>query len=386
MSAQMTRSFVTPSGAGAQLANDLFTRVLAPMVLGGALTPQHAVTGDAALDIGDVREIVDADLLSRVQLTRTRIARKYAAVDAPGDISAPCWSLAAVLNNLLLLVHPDLPSFLRPRAVEKLTQVSIATLNAIPAPDNVGEVLARHTLFSRLLDVARNDVSVRWWTGSAKFLGRSPPKRLLAWPERRRVVVDTDTRPWWQLPTGTDAGWFQQALRQFMDQSPLTKFAQCARDLAAFSFTPQTIAMLQWRDGRTLASRALDMQNAAAVDEVLGNAIGVIVATQNLQALQAVAALMADRTLREAQAFASAHAKGTTSHGATALAVSTSKNKVVAEAFGALAARQVIGLEGEAFSLHERRSMLQAVSARAQCDAAKWLQRELGMPIELAPH
>jgi len=59
----------------------------------------------------------------------------------------------------------------------------------VPEPVHVLDALARHTWFARVLDVARTDTIVSWWTGSRTYLGIEAPRRLRAWPELRRVNV-----------------------------------------------------------------------------------------------------------------------------------------------------------------------------------------------------
>jgi len=58
-------------------------------------------------------------------------------------------------------------------------------------------VMARHALLHNLFHLTRNDITVSWWTGRARFHGQRPPARLTSWRGIRRVreevtVVDFD--------------------------------------------------------------------------------------------------------------------------------------------------------------------------------------------------
>src|SRR5262249_32946748 len=66
-----------------------------------------------------------------------------------------------------------------------------------PLTRNRTRVMARHALLHNLFHLTRNDVTVSWWTGRARFYGQRPPARLTSWRTLRRVredvtVVDFD--------------------------------------------------------------------------------------------------------------------------------------------------------------------------------------------------
>src|SRR5512135_3276184 len=183
------------------LCDRLFTTFLAPLVVGGTMVPGKPIGGKNALAIGD-RTPSDVTLLSTTQLARVRVARKLAPVDLfqPAPTGAE-WALAAALHDLVQSTHPGFDATFRRSGPARLLQVIDKTLEQIPPPTTAGDALSRHTWLSRMFDLTRQDVEVRWWTGKETFLGEDPPARLLAWPELRRVQQIATPRPLMDLPT-----------------------------------------------------------------------------------------------------------------------------------------------------------------------------------------
>ncbi|MEO8705713.1 MAG: hypothetical protein ABI867_37120 [Kofleriaceae bacterium] len=105
--------------------------------------------------------------------------------------------LAAGLHNALFLVHPraELWSF-SDKQRRKIIETALALVSQ-PLSRNRTRVMARHALLNNLFHLSRNDTTVSWWTGRARFQGQKPPPRLTAWKGMRRVreevtVVDFD--------------------------------------------------------------------------------------------------------------------------------------------------------------------------------------------------
>src|SRR5688572_2265569 len=206
----------------------LFDTFLGPLVVGGVMKPGKPFGGKNALAIGD-RQPSDIDLLSRTQLARVRIARKLAPVDrfepAPTGME---WALAAAVHDLVQATHPGFDALMRRSGPKRILDVIEKTLERIPPPQNVGEALSRHTWLSRMFDLARTDIDVKWWTGSERFLGTDPPTRLLAWPEMRRVQQTKTPRPLMDLPTSgaaVDPQRFSTVVEGILKKTPLTDLA-----------------------------------------------------------------------------------------------------------------------------------------------------------------
>jgi hypothetical protein len=105
--------------------------------------------------------------------------------------------LAAGLHNALFLVHPraDLWS-VSDKQRRRIIETALAMVSR-PLSRNRTRILARHALLNNVFHLTRNDTTVSWWTGRARFFGQRPPSRLLAWKGVRRVreevtIVDFD--------------------------------------------------------------------------------------------------------------------------------------------------------------------------------------------------
>jgi len=106
-------------------------------------------------------------------------------------------ALAAGLHDALFLVHPraDLWS-VSDKQRRRIIETALAMVSR-PLTRNRTRVMARHALLHNLFHLTRNDVTVSWWTGRARFYGQKPPARLTSWRGLRRVreevtVVDFD--------------------------------------------------------------------------------------------------------------------------------------------------------------------------------------------------
>src|SRR5262249_52927777 len=140
-----------------------------------------------------------------------------------------------------------------------------ALCNALPAPKTIENALSRHATLARVFELVRTDSVVSWWTGSARFHGEEPPKRLLAWRELPRVRVDAKKVPLSDMPLGVvgiTADEFNAALALLMTRSPLTDVATLTRRTPAFSWSASTLSLLATAPGRALAYRAIARQPA----------------------------------------------------------------------------------------------------------------------------
>jgi hypothetical protein len=175
---------------------EFLDRFMRPLVAGGELhigppIPQPELdrwTGE--LDDSTLELVAVDD--ARHAVLSTLVCRPPAFV-----LDADELSLAAGLHNALFLVHPradvwSVSDKQRRRIIE--TALSMVSL---PLTHNRTRVMARHALLHNLFHLTRNDITVSWWTGRARFHGQKPPARLTSWRGVRRVreevtVVDFD--------------------------------------------------------------------------------------------------------------------------------------------------------------------------------------------------
>jgi len=286
------------------VANRLFDSFLAPLVLGGEVTPGRPIGARAALAIGRERVVADSALFDQVQIARTRVARRLAPVDRMQGATEAEWALGAALHDLIQAAHPAFDAAFRRRAPGRILDLAEATVARVPAPQSIGESLSRQTWFARVFELQRTDTVVRWWVGSRTFLGESPPARLSAWPELRRVQVDKTSRAVMDLPGAggaVDATRFGAVLGLWLAKTPLTDLATCHRPLPAFAWRSESLGLVATGPGRVLAARALAWAPKGAADAALGRATRALVAGRSWKAATAALDLLAERALVDAE-------------------------------------------------------------------------------------
>lgn len=240
--------------------DELVRDVLGPLVLGGRIHPVRPFGPALAFRLGAGRSITDSDLRSRLDLARVRQARLIVPVDVLPDISPAEVSLAASLNDLLQATNHEIGGrFTRGRYARLLLGIT-ELCEHIPSPETALEAVARHATFARVLELARTDTTVSWWTGRASFRGQPPPSRLLAWKSIRRVNIDehrVTLADMCQGFPGADEPGFCDTLGLWLTRSPLTDIATLTRRTPSFGWSPSTLSIIAAPPGRTLAFRLL---------------------------------------------------------------------------------------------------------------------------------
>jgi len=339
------------------VANHLFEGFLAPLVLGGEMKPGRPIGARAALALGRDRTLTDIDLASRVELARTRVARRLTPRDRVDLATEAEWALAATLHDVVQSTHPGFDSAFRRSAPHRLLTLALAALERVPSPTSVGDALSRHTWFSRLFEMQRVDTTVRWWVGSSTFLGESPPARLMAWPELRRVRVETSPRTVMDLPSAgsaVDASMFTATMTAFLAKTPLTDLATLHREAPAFGWSGATLGLVGTAPGRTLAMRALAQAPRETVDQRLGRATRLLVEGQAMTARVALD-LLAERAICDAESVPS---KGDPPAPKDVL-----DDAGYARCLGAAAACRELRTRGTGFSEHDRAELLARLAA-----------------------
>jgi len=282
------------------IAERLFAGVMAPLVLGGAMRPGHAIGSRSALGLGDGRAPVDRVLATLVDVARVRYARRLAPVDTlPGPTKSE-WALAAALHDLLQAANPIFDYALRRAAAETILRYANETIEHVAPPASVGEALTRHSWFGRVMEVTRADTRVSWWAGYRTFRGVAPPPRLQRWARLRRVRVTrtpvgiVDLHP--IAVESEDLGAVVQAL---LARTPLTDLATCTRDAPVFVWQPGALSLLATQGGRKLALRALARLDAARVDIVLERATRGLLEGETRSIAEPAVALVRERALAD---------------------------------------------------------------------------------------
>jgi hypothetical protein len=275
----------------------IWTRVMAPLVLGGPLMPGHAI-GARVEWPPESRRSSDPNLAARVAAARVRRARMLAPVDSLPDAEAADWALAGAIHDIMQSANPSFDTPLRRHLAQRILDIALGAIDRIATPATVGEALSRHSWFARLLEVRRTDKTVSFWVGSREFLGREPPSHLQAWPRLRRVNVAAAHRSLLELtPLAVDHARFAHAISEVLDRTPITNIATCTREDPAFEWTERSLAFLGARAGRILATRALDRLPSDAVDAVLGATTRRLLDGRLRPRAGPVLRLLADRTV-----------------------------------------------------------------------------------------
>ena len=243
----------------AERAEQLAAELIGPLLLGGTLQLQRPFGAKLALTIGHERRIVDNDLRTTIDLARVRAARQVAAVDVLPELDSQQWALACALNDLLQVTNHELSSFASRSRHPELLEAVHETCNALPPPRNLAQVVARHTTFSRAPKLSRLDQNVTWWTGSESFRGQTPPARLLAWPDLRRVKVTKQKIPLGDMCADSvvDETDFHAALANWLSCTPLTDLSTAGRRVPVFRWSARALAVVATASGSNLALRAL---------------------------------------------------------------------------------------------------------------------------------
>jgi hypothetical protein len=275
----------------------VFVSVMAPLVLGGVVEPGHPIGARAALGLMAIEpRPIDLDLVSRVDLARTAVARRLVPIDLAPETDGATFALGAALHDLLQVAHPG---WVRHASAGRLLDLVVATLDRVPPPRTAREALLRHTWLSRVLAITRKDSAVSWWTGSREFRGHEPPARLMAWPGVRRVHVQREERAVTELlahggVVELTERW-RAALATFLHTTPLTDLATCAREVPAFRWSRASLALAAAPVTRTLALRALALGPESEVDAALDRATRALTDASRTAEASAAATLLAER-------------------------------------------------------------------------------------------
>lgn len=347
----------------------VFESILAPLVLGGTITPGKPIGARLTVRLLEwTAAPQNSDLVSRVQLVRVRRARTLSPIGHMDPPDGAEVAMGAALHDILQATHPGFASLFRKNAPTRLLRLAESALMRIHPPSHVSDAIRRHTLFARMFAIERKDVVVRWWTGSATFLGEDPSARLLAWPEVRRVHQQVTERGLDSLPetTSIDRALYEQVVRTFISRSPLTDWATCHRAFPSFDFTRENVALIASAKGRSIALRALSKSPPQAIDSALGKATRTLLDRKAWQAVSHVTDLLAERALGNAEVHA-------TARNAPPLDMSD-KDAAFARCAGALAAKK--WLAGHAtFRAAELRAILAVLDADAHSPAAADVHR-----------
>ncbi|HEX7836341.1 MAG TPA: hypothetical protein VF469_02700, partial [Kofleriaceae bacterium] len=190
-----------------------------PLVAGGELhigAPIPATDSEHwEFDLGDASIELTAVDDARAAVLSTVVCRPPAFVLEADDLS-----LAVGLHNALFLVHPRAELWsVSDRVRRKIIDTALAQVSR-PLTRDRTRVMARHALLHNLFHLTRNDVTVSWWTGRARFQGQKPPARLTTWRGVRRVREDVTVADFEELLAVPDTA---PVIATLLRRTPLTQ-------------------------------------------------------------------------------------------------------------------------------------------------------------------
>ncbi len=225
------------------------TSFVLPLVQGGELhvgapiPPQQLEEMQRDLDSATAEQVAVDD-------ARIEVARLLECRPPPLNLEAEDLALTAGLYNALAANHPRTDSVLVTEKQRRRVLDAALTMVSQPLTQNRQRVIGRHALLHNLFRLERTDITVSWWTGSARFFGQPTPARLTAWRGVRRVQEEVMTVGFDELLATTETA---PVIATLLRRTPLTQLL-C---------THRTAPPLHWEDA-VFALRDAELARAVA--------------------------------------------------------------------------------------------------------------------------
>jgi hypothetical protein len=166
-----------------------------PLVRGGAVHVGRPLGPEALDRLARAAAAAEPEAAATLAASRLAVAARLLPTSSPPALDETSLRLAGALHDLLALSHPGLGG---PGIINRQQRIAYAAfaLAAVGPPPSAREAVDRHSLLARLPEIARVDSTVHFWLGRQLYLGRTPPRRVIAWPTLRRVRVERRDRSW----------------------------------------------------------------------------------------------------------------------------------------------------------------------------------------------
>jgi hypothetical protein len=242
-------------------------RFLLPLVKGGSLHVGRPIDQAMVTALADAfgapeelraQRLVPGELIAASELgfLRARTARALLLDAAPPPLDEESLRLGAALHDILLLTHPSLGTDPADRTRQHIAETAEA-LATLGPPATAPVAVRRHSLLARLSEIIEPERVITHWLGRHRFVGRTPPARLLALPRLRRVRMD-ETRRSWLREVGI-APLARPAWQALLTANPLGEALDPLRLEPPLSFA-RVLPLLRFPAlGRIVASRLLDL-------------------------------------------------------------------------------------------------------------------------------
>src|SRR5882672_2150083 len=245
---------------------DFLDKFVRPLVAGGEL---HVSSPIPSPDVERwEQELSDASVeLVAVDDARHAVLSTLVCQPPPFVLDGDELALAAGLHNALFLVHPRAELWsVSDRARRRIIDTALSQVSR-PLTHNRTRVMARHALLHNLFHLTRNDVTVSWWTGRARFQGQTPPRRLTAWRGMRRVREDVTVVDFEELLSVRDTA---PVIATLLRRTPLTQLLDSHPGAPPLHWEDAVFLLRDAELARAIAYRLVP--DAAPRDQVAGPA------------------------------------------------------------------------------------------------------------------
>jgi hypothetical protein len=245
---------------------DFLGRFVLPLVAGGEVHVGAPIPSPDlerwAMELDDASVELTAVDDARQAVVSTLVCRPPAFVLEADDLL-----LAAGLHNALFLVHPRAELWsVSDRARRKIIDAALGQVSR-PLTHQRGRVMARHALLHNLFHLTRNDITVSWWTGRARFQGQKPPSRLTAWRGVRRVREDVTVVDFEELLSVPDTA---PVIATLLRRTPLTQLLDSHPGAPALHWEDAVFLLRDVELARAIAYRLVP--DAAPREQIAGPA------------------------------------------------------------------------------------------------------------------
>jgi hypothetical protein len=229
------------------------TSFVLPLVRGGELhigapiSPPELQVMQGELDSASAEQVAVDDV--RIEVASLLVCRPPPFLFEPEDLA-----LTVGLYNTLAANHPRTDSVLVTDKQRRRVLDAALTMVSQPLTQNRQRVLGRHALFHNLFRLERTDLTITWWTGSARFFGQSPPTRLTAWRGVRRVQEETQTVGFEELLATTENA---PVIATLLRRTPLTQLLGVHRSAPPLHWEDAVFALRDPELARAVAYRLL---------------------------------------------------------------------------------------------------------------------------------
>ena len=170
---------------------DFLSRFALPLVAGGEVAIGKPIGGaefeEMSRNLAHASVPIVAIDEARTEVVSTLVVRPPSFVFDVDELA-----LVASVHNLLFLAHPRADGWMVTDSAKRRVLEGAYAFASRPLTTSRVRNLARHGLLHNLFDLSRKDVTLRWWTGSAAFVGQAPPTRLRRWQSVRRVREEVE--------------------------------------------------------------------------------------------------------------------------------------------------------------------------------------------------